>query len=71
MLGERAVAAVILDPKAIDGLIKGRSQVEEEIRSFCRERMARYKCPRQVVVLQSLPTTATGKVKKGQLKSFL
>ncbi|MBI4575395.1 MAG: long-chain fatty acid--CoA ligase, partial [Planctomycetes bacterium] len=35
--------------------------------TFCRERLADYKCPRRVVLVDSLPKTATGKVRKGEV----
>jgi len=38
---------------------------------FCRERLADYKLPREVRVMQSLPRTATGKIAKLELKKLL
>ena len=38
---------------------------------FCRERLADYKLPREVRVMQSLPRTATGKIAKLELKQLL
>jgi long-chain acyl-CoA synthetase len=40
----------------------------EAISSFCRERLAAYKCPRQFIVLDDLPKTATGKIMRNVLK---
>ncbi|WP_287458721.1 AMP-binding protein [Sphingomonas sp.] len=37
---------------------------EEEIRAFCRGRIAHYKVPRYVRFVDSFPTTVTGKVQK-------
>jgi fatty-acyl-CoA synthase len=34
---------------------------------FCRERMARFKCPKQVVLCEDFPRTSLGKVRKGEL----
>jgi malonyl-CoA/methylmalonyl-CoA synthetase len=42
--------------------------VEEELIAFARERLAAYKCPRRVVVLDSLPRNAMGKVERSRLK---
>jgi HIP---CoA ligase len=42
---------------------------EGEIVAWSRERMANYKVPRRVVVVEKLPTNASGKVVKGELRS--
>ncbi|MGA0129425.1 MAG: AMP-binding enzyme, partial [Burkholderiales bacterium] len=43
---------------------------ETEIIDFCRERMARFKCPK-AVVFGSLPKTSTGKIQKNVLRERL
>lgn len=43
----------------------------EELRSFCKERLAPYKCPRRVVWTDRLPTTASGKLKRHAVLSML
>jgi len=40
---------------------------EAEILSFCRERLARFKCPRRVIFAE-VPKTATGKIQKFRLR---
>ena len=40
---------------------------EQEIIAFCRERLARFKCPRKVV-FGPLPKTSTGKIQKNVLR---
>ncbi|MGB0684089.1 MAG: acyl-CoA synthetase [Magnetovibrionaceae bacterium] len=40
---------------------------EEEIISFCREKLAKFKCPRHVVFTE-LPKTSTGKIQKFKLR---
>jgi long-chain acyl-CoA synthetase len=40
----------------------------EEIMAWCRERMAAYKYPRIVELVESLPMTATGKILKRELR---
>ena len=40
---------------------------EHEIIAFVRERLATYKCPRRVVVLEKLPRNAMGKVERRKL----
>jgi fatty-acyl-CoA synthase len=46
----------------------GQAASEEELRSFCRERLARFKVPKQVVFSDALPYSEYGKVIKGDLK---
>ncbi|SNS10104.1 long-chain acyl-CoA synthetase [Geodermatophilus saharensis] len=60
-LGEEVVAFVSL--KA------GASAEPEEVIAFCRERLAAYKYPRQVVVIDELPKGPSGKVLKTELRS--
>jgi len=48
----------------------GSSLTEEEIRSFCRERLARFKVPRYVAFVEEYPTTVTGKVQKFKLREL-
>ena len=42
---------------------------EEEIIAWCREKLARYKCPRHVVFVE-LPKTSTGKIQKFKLREL-
>ena len=61
--GERVVAVVVLrDQQPVS---------DDELLAQVRERLARYKHPREVVRLQALPKTALGKVQKAQLKERL
>lgn len=57
--GEAVHACVILK----DGV----SMSEQEIRDFCRGRIAGYKIPKKVHICQTFPRTATGKVQKSAL----
>src|SRR6266567_2659519 len=43
--------------------------VESEIIAFARERLAIYKCPRRVVVIDRLPRNAMGKVERSRLQA--
>jgi fatty-acyl-CoA synthase len=40
----------------------------EEIRAFCRLHIAHYKVPRYVIIQSAFPTTATGKIRKFELR---
>jgi HIP---CoA ligase len=59
-MGEVGMAFVVPRP--------GASVDPEELIAWSRERMANYKAPRRVVVVESLPTNATGKVIKFELR---
>jgi acyl-CoA synthetase (AMP-forming)/AMP-acid ligase II len=58
-----AVTAVIIPAADPPGL--------EELRAFARTRLAGYKTPRQLVVVQEIPRTASGKILKHQLRADL
>jgi len=49
-------------------LEKGQAVTEDELRAFCRQRLARYKVPKQFVFSDALPYSPYGKVMKQQLK---
>ncbi len=59
-MGEEIVAVVAFQPEA-------RSDAEELI-AFCRERLAGYKCPREIRVLDELPKGPSGKILKKELR---
>ncbi len=59
-LGEVGRAYVVARP--------GHAPDTEELLAFCRERLANYKVPRQVVFRDALPRNASGKVLKRQLR---
>lgn len=54
--------------RACISLKAGEVATEEEMRRFCRQHMADYKLPKQIIFLDSLPKTATGKICKEDLK---
>ena len=47
----------------------GRALDSAELITWARERLANYKVPRTVTVVDALPRNASGKVVKGQLRS--
>jgi fatty-acyl-CoA synthase len=47
---------------------EGQTVTEDEIREFCRGRIAHYKVPRYVRVVDAFPMTVTGKVQKFKMR---
>jgi 2-aminobenzoate-CoA ligase len=41
----------------------------EALRAFLKAELAPYKCPREVVLLDALPRTATGKLQRFRLRT--
>ncbi|KAF0221513.1 MAG: fatty-acyl-CoA [Geobacteraceae bacterium] len=60
--GEQVMAAVILK--------KGESMAEDEMKEFCRGRIANYKIPKYVKFVDSYPMTASGKIQKFKLREM-
>jgi fatty-acyl-CoA synthase len=56
-------------PCAFVELKPGQTATEDEIIAFCRERLAKFKCPRRVV-FGPLPKTSTGKIQKFKLREM-
>jgi benzoate-CoA ligase family protein len=46
-----------------------REGLAEELKAFVRDRLEAYKCPREVIFVDSLPTTHLGKVDRGRLRA--
>ena len=59
--GERVHAVVVLQP--------GTSLSIEELREHVKERIAGYKCPRSLEVMDALPMTGAGKILKRELRA--
>ncbi len=47
---------------------QGETITLEEIEAYCRDKLARFKTPKHLAVLDELPRTATGKVLKRELR---
>ena len=62
-LGEEVAAAVVLEP--------GHEATDKEIRSFAAERLADFKVPRRILILDEIPKGATGKVQRVSLAKQL
>jgi long-chain acyl-CoA synthetase len=57
--------------KAIIHLKAGATATEDDIRAFCKERLAGYKYPRVITFTdQPLPKNATGKILKRELRAM-
>jgi fatty-acyl-CoA synthase len=52
-------------------LKEGVAATEEELRRFCRERIAHYKVPRYVKFVASFPMTVTGKIQKFKMREIM
>jgi fatty-acyl-CoA synthase len=55
-------------PKAFVVLAEGHRATQEEVLEFLRDRLARYKNPREVEFVAELPKTSTGKIQKFALR---
>ena len=60
--GEEVAAALRLHP--------GASIVAEDVQSFCRDRLARFKVPRFIRIVDAFPLTASGKIQKFRLREM-
>jgi len=58
--GEEIMACVILK--------EGESITEEELKTYCRERMAKHKTPRYITFVDSFPMNAAGKILKYKMR---
>jgi fatty-acyl-CoA synthase len=55
-------------PKAFVSLRDGASATGDDLVAFARGRVARYKVPKSIEILDALPTTSTGKIQKFVLR---
>ncbi len=60
--GEQVMAAIILK--------KGMEMTEEEVKEFCKDRIANYKIPKYVKFVDGYPMTASGKIQKFKLREM-
>ena len=59
---EKPVAYVILEPRA--------AATEDELIEFCRQALPSFKRPRKIVFVSGYPTTATGKIRRVELRQM-
>jgi long-chain acyl-CoA synthetase len=57
--------------RAVVRLKEGMTATEREIKTFCREYMADFKLPKEVIFIDVMPKITTGKIKKQDLKGDL
>jgi long-chain acyl-CoA synthetase len=60
--GEIAKGYVVLKP--------GETATPDEITAYCREHLAAYKVPREIQIVDDLPTTSTGKILRRELHTL-
>ena len=60
--GEQVMAAIILK--------KGATMTEDEVRDYCREKIANYKIPKYVKFVDGYPMTASGKIQKFKMREM-
>jgi fatty-acyl-CoA synthase len=60
--GEQVMAAIILK--------KGMEMSEEDVRNFCRDKIANYKIPKYVKFVDGFPMTASGKIQKFKMREM-
>ncbi len=65
----RTGEAVVAYVKAVPGSSYDAGELEERVREHCGVRLARFKQPTEVHVVDDLPHTVTGKVAKGRLRA--
>jgi acyl-coenzyme A synthetase/AMP-(fatty) acid ligase len=60
LMGEEVVAFVVLKD--------GQTATSEEVIAVCQSRLAKFKCPRQVRFVRSLPKSPIGKILRKELR---
>jgi acyl-CoA synthetase (AMP-forming)/AMP-acid ligase II len=63
VLGEEVAAAVVLH--------ESEAATESELITHCRNLLAEYKCPKKIYLVKSIPTTATGKIRRRAVAAAL
>ena len=62
-LGEEVAAAIVLH--------EAHGATESALLKHCREFLAEYKCPKKIYLVKSIPTTATGKIRRRAVATAL
>jgi long-chain acyl-CoA synthetase len=61
--GEKIIAVIVLK--------QGMDVKPRELQIYCREHVSAYKCPREFILMESLPYTTSGKVARSRLKKLV
>jgi len=64
----------LIKPKAFvvpRAAVEGTPELADKLKSFVRERLAHFKCPRWIEFRRELPMTATGKIQRYKLRQEL
>jgi long-chain acyl-CoA synthetase len=61
LMGEEVLAVVVLK--------EGQSATADEVTAFCQERLAKFKCPKQVRFADTLPKSPIGKILRKELRA--
>ena len=67
--GERLVA--IVQPRTMPADEKGRQALRDELIAFARERIASFKCPREIHFRSELPREENGKLYRRRIRETL
>lgn len=62
VMGETPKAYIVLKP--------GENITKEEMNKYCRENLAAYKVPREIVFVDELPKTGSGKIRKVEIRGW-
>jgi acyl-coenzyme A synthetase/AMP-(fatty) acid ligase len=49
-------------------ILNGHCATEKDILIFCKQNLASYKLPKEIKIVESLPKTASGKIKRDDLR---
>ncbi|KAL1919625.1 uncharacterized protein VTP21DRAFT_1556 [Calcarisporiella thermophila] len=62
MYGQEVHAAVVLR--------SAQRGIEEQLKEHCRKKLAEFKCPKKIHIMESIPKTATGKIQRRLLSAY-
>jgi O-succinylbenzoic acid--CoA ligase len=66
--GQVAIAAVVLKPEVHGG---AGAPTDDDLTRFCRDRLAAFKVPAEFIRVDALPRTASGKLRRAELRASL
>ena len=52
-------------------MLQGAADAKPTILAFCKERLADFKCPKKLYIVETIPRTATGKIQRGAVAKAL